>query len=264
MGHSPRGRTYSCSSRKQKCHYRIFNQPSLGTTPRRIKAVFPVSANWMWPCNNKGEDARLYEAVEAVSDFAIALGINIPTGKDSLSMKQRYPDGDVIAPGTVIISAVGHCSDIKKVVEPVLQKDGGALYYINFSQDNFQLGGSSFAQTLNSIGDLAPDIKDPDFVLKAFNALQDMIVVGDIVAGHDIGSGGLITTLLEMCFADLDLGAKINLSKLGETDTIKLLFAENAGVVVQLKKDASLKYIEQCRCWLFPYWLHTKQAYFRN
>lgn len=81
-----------------------------------------LSANWMWPCKNEGEDARLYAAVESCSEFAIALGINIPTGKDSLSMKQKYPEGDVLAPGTVIISAAGNCTDIIQVVEPVLQK----------------------------------------------------------------------------------------------------------------------------------------------
>src|SRR5690606_6268317 len=101
-----------------------------------LKSV-SLSANWMWPCNNEGEDARLYEAVQGVSDFAISLGINVPTGKDSLSMKQKYKDGEVLSPGTVIISAAGHCSDITKVVEPVLQKDGGPIYYINFSQDTF-------------------------------------------------------------------------------------------------------------------------------
>jgi len=79
-----------------------------------------LSANWMWPCNNPGEDARLYKAVEAISDFSIALGINVPTGKDSLSMKQKYKNQEVISPGTVIITAAGHCKDIKKVVEPVL------------------------------------------------------------------------------------------------------------------------------------------------
>src|SRR5690606_2296057 len=76
-----------------------------------------LSANWMWPCKNDGEDARLYEAVKACSDFAIDLGINIPTGKDSLSMKQKYSNGEVIAPGTVIISAAAHCVDITAVVE---------------------------------------------------------------------------------------------------------------------------------------------------
>ena len=197
-----------------------------------LKAV-SLSANWMWPCKNPGEDARLYAAVEAVSDFAIALGINVPTGKDSLSMKQKYPDGEVLAPGTVIISAAGHCNDLNKVVEPVLQKGGGELYYLNFSQDNFKLGGSSFSQILNKVGKEAPTVKDTSFFARAFNTLQELIAQGMVLAGHDVASGGLITTLLEMCFADLELGAQIDLSGLGETDTTKLLFSENAGVVFQ-------------------------------
>ncbi len=196
-----------------------------------------LSANWMWACKNEGEDARLYEAVKACSDFAIALGINIPTGKDSLSMKQKYPDGDVIAPGTVIISAAGNCTDITKVVEPVLQKDGGSIYYINLSQDDFKLGGSSFAQVLNKIGKETPTIKDASFFKSAFNTIQELILDNQILAGHDIGSGGLVTTLLEMCFADLDLGAQINLDEFGEKDPVKILFSENIGIVFQAKDD---------------------------
>ncbi|REE81963.1 phosphoribosylformylglycinamidine synthase [Lutibacter oceani] len=197
-----------------------------------------LSANWMWPCKNEGEDARLYKAVKSCSDFAIELGINIPTGKDSLSMKQKYPNEEVIAPGTVIISAAGNCTDIKKVVEPVLQKDGGSIYYINLSQDDFKLGGSSFAQTLNKIGNEAPTIKNANFFKKAFNTIQELILEENILAGHDIGSGGLITTLLEMCFADVNLGAKIDFSVFEEKDIIKYLFAENIGIVFQAKEDA--------------------------
>ncbi|WP_348799648.1 phosphoribosylformylglycinamidine synthase [Flavobacterium adhaerens] len=200
-----------------------------------------LSANWMWACKNEGEDARLYAAVEGCSDFAIELGINIPTGKDSLSMKQKYPNDEVIAPGTVIISAAGHCTDVKKVVEPVLQKDGGSIYYINLSQDEFKLGGSSFAQILNSIGNEAPTIKDASFFKNAFNTIQELISDNQIIAGHDIGSGGLITTLLEMCFADVNLGAKINFSVFEEKDIIKYLFAENIGIVFQAKEDAVLE-----------------------
>ncbi len=122
-----------------------------------------LSANWMWPCNNEGEDARLYSAVQAVSDFAIALGINVPTGKDSLSMKQQYKDGEVLSPGTVIISAAAHCTDITSVVEPVLQRDGGDIYYLNLSGDDFKLGGSSFAQILNAVGEQTPTVQDPSF-----------------------------------------------------------------------------------------------------
>jgi phosphoribosylformylglycinamidine synthase len=199
-----------------------------------------LSANWMWPCKNEGEDARLYEAVEAVSEFAIDLGINVPTGKDSLSMKQKYPDGDVIAPGTVIISAAGNCNDISNVVEPVFQKNAGSIYYINISQDSFKLGGSAFAQILNKIGNDAPTVKNASYVKTVFNTLQKLIKDKQIVAGHDVASGGLITTLLELCFADNNLGAELDLTALAEKDSLKLLFAENAGIVIQAK-DASIE-----------------------
>ncbi len=201
-----------------------------------LKSV-SLSANWMWACKNEGEDARLYQAVEACSEFAIELGINIPTGKDSLSMKQKYPNDEVIAPGTVIISAAGNCSNITKVVEPVLQRNGGSIYYINLSQDQFKLGGSSFAQILNKIGKETPSIQDAAFFKTAFNTIQDLIKDRQIVAGHDIGSGGLITTLLEMCFADVNLGANINFDAFAEKDLIKILFAENIGLVLQAKDD---------------------------
>lgn len=205
-----------------------------------LKSV-SLSANWMWPCKNEGEDARLYKAVQAVSEFAIDLGINVPTGKDSLSMKQKYPDGDVISPGTVIISAAGNCNEISKVVEPVLQQNGGNIYYINMSQDDFKLGGSSFNQSLNAIGSEAPDVKNPSFVKTVFNTIQELIKADKIKAGHDVASGGLITTLLEMCFADVNLGADFDISSLNEEDSIKVLFAENSGIVFQA--DTSIETI---------------------
>ena len=207
-----------------------------------LKSV-SLSANWMWACKNEGEDARLYEAVKACSDFAIELGINIPTGKDSLSMKQKYPNDEVIAPGTVIISAGANCNDITKVIEPVLQKKGGSIYYINLSQDEFKLGGSSFAQTLNKIGNDVPTIKNSEFFKNAFNAIQNLIKENQIVAGHDIGSGGLITTLLEMCFADVNIGAKINFDELPEKDLVKILFSENIGLVLQTNNNIAFENI---------------------
>ena len=205
-----------------------------------LKSV-SLSANWMWPCNNEGEDARLYKAVEGISEFAISLGINVPTGKDSLSMKQKYKNEEVISPGTIIISAAGHCKDIKKVVEPVLQKNGDSIYYINISKDDFKLGGSSFAQTLASIGNDAPTVKDTSYLSSVFNSIQELISDHQILAGHDVASGGLITTLLEMCFADNNLGAKLNLTDLGEEDLIKILFSENNGIVFQGKKDSIIE-----------------------
>ncbi|TYA55949.1 phosphoribosylformylglycinamidine synthase [Formosa maritima] len=202
-----------------------------------LKSV-SLSANWMWPCKNEGEDARLYEAVEAVSEFAIELGINVPTGKDSLSMKQKYPKEEVISPGTVIISAAGNCNDITKVVEPVFQKNAGNIYYINLSQDDFKLGGSSFAQVLNKIGKNTPTITNVNFFKSTFYVIQQLIKNNKIVAGHDVASGGLITTLLELCFADVNLGAELDLSELAEKDSIKLLFSENSGIVFQAKDNS--------------------------
>ncbi|SDH93680.1 phosphoribosylformylglycinamidine synthase [Myroides phaeus] len=200
-----------------------------------------LSANWMWACNNPGEDARLYEAVKACSDFAIELGINIPTGKDSLSMKQKYPNDEVIAPGTVIISAAANCTDITKIVEPVLNKNAGSIYYINLSKDSFKLGGSSFAQILNKIGQDAPTIQDAAYFKNAFNTIQELIVDEQIAAGHDIGSGGLITSLLELTFADVNLGAKYDLTALNEKDTVKALFNENIALIVQAKDDKAFE-----------------------
>jgi len=198
-----------------------------------------LSANWMWPCKNEGEDARLYSAVEAISEFAIDLGINVPTGKDSLSMKQKYPDGDVVSPGTVIITAAGNCNAISKVVEPLFKRNAGPIYYINISQDAFKLGGSAFGQILNTVGSETPNVQSASYVKTVFNTLQELIKNNKIVAGHDVASGGLITTLLELCFSDTHLGADLNLDTLEEADSIKLLFSENSGIVFQAK-DASV------------------------
>ncbi len=197
-----------------------------------------LSANWMWPAKNEGENARLYAAVEAVSDFACQLGINIPTGKDSLSMTQKYPNGEVVfSPGTVIISAVGEVSDIRKTVSPVLEPiEGSQLIYIDFSKDALHLGGSSFAQIVNQLGTQAPTIRDDAYFVQAFETVQQLIKSDLILAGHDISAGGLITTLLEMCFPIPKIGLALNLQD--ETDLIKTLFSENPGIVIQVGKTA--------------------------
>ena len=201
-----------------------------------------LSANWMWAAKTEVENARLYRAVEAVSEFAIDLGINIPTGKDSLSMNQKYADKEVMAPGTVIISATGHCNAITKVVEPAFQhKDNTAIYYINLGKDSYKLGGSSFAQIRNFVGNEVPDVKDTAYVKQVFNSIQHLINTNKIIAGHDISSGGLLTTFLEMCFPNTGIGATIDLSNLNEKDAIKVLFAENSGLVFQA--DVSIENI---------------------
>ena len=195
-----------------------------------------LSANWMWPAKNEGENARLYKAVKALSDFCIELGINVPTGKDSLSMTQKYPDGHkVLAPGTVIVTAVGEVADIRKTVSPLLRPDlQSQLLYIDLSQDVFHLGGSSLAQSQQKIGHEAPDITDPAYFAKAFDAVQQLIGKGLVLSGHDVSAGGLITTLLEMNFANTDYGMKINLDHWNEIPVVNLLFSEQPAIVVQV------------------------------
>ncbi|OAV66040.1 Phosphoribosylformylglycinamidine synthase [Bacteroidales bacterium Barb4] len=200
-----------------------------------------LSANWMWPCRNEGEDARLYKAVKAASDFACALGINIPTGKDSLSMTQKYGSDKVIAPGTVIVSAGAEVSDVRKIVPTSILPQEGYLYYIDFSFDSFKLGGSAFAQALNILGEDVPTATDPEYFADAFNAIQEAIEKGLLRAGHDISAGGMITALLEMCFANTAGGLEVNLDSLAEKDIIKILFAENPGILVQVKEQKSFE-----------------------
>jgi len=199
-----------------------------------------LSANWMWPAKNPGENSRLYMAVKALSDFCLELGINVPTGKDSLSMTQKYPDGTkVMAPGTVIVTAAAEVKDLKKAVKPVLKTDlETAIVYIDLSSDDFELGGSSFAQLLNGIGSKAPDVKDAAYFKRVFNTLQVLIDQELIIAGHDVSAGGLITTLLEMNFANTHYGLEISLDSFQKLDIIQLLFSEKPAIVLQLKKDS--------------------------
>ena len=203
-----------------------------------------LSANWMWPAKNEGENARLYKAVKALSDFCIELGINVPTGKDSLSMTQKYPNGQkVLSPGTVIVTAVGEVSNIRKTVKPVASTDNATeLLYVDFSKGAFELGGSSLAQVLDKIGNNAPDVKDAAYFKNCFNTIQKLIEEGLIVAGHDVSAGGLITTLLEMTFANCEGGLNIDLSAFNNNDLVSVAFSEQPAVVIQIN-DAKAKEI---------------------
>jgi phosphoribosylformylglycinamidine synthase len=202
--------------------------------PDRLRSV-SLSANWMWPCRNEGEDARLYEAASAASDFAVELGINIPTGKDSLSMTQKYKDKVVYAPGTVIISAAGEVTDVRKIVEPVLQPDPGSrIIYVDMAKDDFKLGGSSFAQSRNLLGSEAPTVTDAGYFKKTFNLVQSLIQEDKVLAGHDVSAGGMLTALLEMCFSNREGGMEVDISGLpGAPENI--LFSEKPGLLLQVE-----------------------------
>ena len=229
-----------------------------------LKSV-SLSANWMWPCNNPGENDRLYCAVKACSDFAIDLGINIPTGKDSLSMKQKYKEGDVLAPGTVIISSAGQCKNIKKVVTPVCIPNKGMLYYINLSSQKHVLGGSSLGQVLNKIGSEAPGVDNIEVFKNTFNVVQELILNEKIISGHDVSSGGLITCLLEMCFPSEKVGMEIDMTLLNENDTIALLFSENSGLVLQSEVDLTNHFSEhEIECFHIGKVTQTGKLTFQN
>ncbi|MGE4289207.1 MAG: phosphoribosylformylglycinamidine synthase [Salinivirgaceae bacterium] len=237
IGHAPLSATIDAAKGSRLAVAEALSNLVWAPVKNQIKGV-SLSANWMWPCKNPGEDARLYEAVEALSQFCIDLGINVPTGKDSLSMTQKYPDGEkVIAPGTVIVSAAAEVTNIRKAITPVLQKtDNSSIIYIDLSKDERKLGGSAFSQVVNRMGTDCPDITDSAYFVKTFNAVQELIDGELVLAGHDISSGGLITTLLEMTFADNTLGLDVDLSGLKEIDPIKLLFAENPGLILQVNQ----------------------------
>ena len=194
-----------------------------------------LSANWMWPCKNSGEDTRLFNAVKAISDFAISLGINIPTGKDSLSMTQKYPDGkSVQSPGTVIISAIGEVNNINSVISPNLKyKLDTELIYIGTSK-NLSLAGSAFSQTQGNIGGELPELYNSDYIKTLFNSIQRLINEKKILSGHDISSGGFITSILEMNFSNKNYGMELDLKDFKENDLIKILFNESPGIILQV------------------------------
>ena len=204
-----------------------------------LKSV-SLSANWMWPCKNPGEDAALYRAVEACSDFACALGINIPTGKDSLSMTQKYGDQKVYAPGTVIISAAGEVSNVRRTVSPVLARKASTLYYVDFSGEALSLGGSAFAQSMGRLGSTVPSVASAEQFAATFAAVQKLVRNRALLAAHDVSAGGLVTTLLEMTFSNTAGGIDFTtegFEALGETDLIKILFAENPALVIQVAES---------------------------
>ncbi len=194
-----------------------------------------LSANWMWPANNKGENARLYNAVKSVSDFAIDLGINIPTGKDSLSMTQKYKSGlQVLSPGTVIISAIAEVLNINDIVKPnITSRDDLELLYINLCT-SLNITGSAFYQTLNSVGEGVSEVKSSNEIKKIFASIQNLIVNKQIFSGHDISSGGLITSILEMNFPNVKNGLRLNFDEFNENDLIKILFNESPGLLIQV------------------------------
>jgi len=209
-----------------------------GDRLNRIK----LSANWMSPAGHPGEDAGLYEAVKAIGEeLCPALGLTIPVGKDSMSMKTQWEDDgvqkSVTSPLSLIITAFGAVEDIRKTVTPELRSDKGAtrLIAIDLSQGKKRLGGSCLAQVYKQLGSETPDVDNPEILKGFFNAMQTLVRAEKVIAYHDISDGGLFTTISEMAFAG-HTGVDIDISKLsnGANDDLATLFNEELGGVIQV------------------------------
>ncbi|EPP4082366.1 phosphoribosylformylglycinamidine synthase [Vibrio cholerae] len=205
---------------------------------KRIK----LSANWMSPAGHPGEDAGLYEAVKAVGEeLCPALGITIPVGKDSMSMKTKWQENgeqkEVTSPLSLIITAFARVEDIRKTVTPQLRTDLGetSLILIDLGNGQNRLGATALAQVYKQLGDKPADVDNAAQLKGFFDAVQTLVRNDKLVAYHDKGDGGLLVTLAEMAFAG-HCGIKANIETLGD-DALAALFNEELGAVVQVKND---------------------------
>jgi phosphoribosylformylglycinamidine synthase len=194
-----------------------------------------LSANWMAACGQPGEDAALFDTVKAVAmELCPALGINIPVGKDSLSMHAAWEDKSVTAPLSLIISAFARVSDIGRCLTPQLRGGDTVLLLIDLGNGQNRLGGSALAQVYGQMGDTAPDLDNPADFSAFFEVIQTLNQQRKILAYHDRSDGGLFTTLSEMAFAG-HCGLDIRLDALG-TDILAALFNEELGAVIEVNR----------------------------
>jgi phosphoribosylformylglycinamidine synthase len=212
-------------------------------------AEIRLSANWMAACGEPGEDAALYATVHAVGEqLCPALGIAIPVGKDSLSMKTDWSQAgaqrSVVAPVSLIISAFAKVGDVRRTLTPVLRPQLGpsSLWLIDLSGGKARLGGSVLAQVHGQLGAETPDLDDPKLLIALAQAMPKLRAAGLLQAYHDRSDGGLLVTLLEMAFAG-HCGLDIDAAASGKAATIAYLFAEEPGVVVQVSDTRRAEFL---------------------
>ena len=206
-----------------------------------------LSANWMAACGNEGEDEKLYRTVEAVSKACQALDLSIPVGKDSLSMKTVWQDGEekksVVSPLSLIISAFAPVEDVRKTVTPELKNvEDSVLLLIDLGNGKARMGGSAFGQVYNNMTGDAPDLDDTGRLKAFYNVIQQLVAEDKLLAYHDRSDGGLFATLVEMAFAarcglNVDLTSLVaNQANVNEA-SIRALFNEELGAVIQIAKQ---------------------------
>jgi len=211
-----------------------------GTNVRNIKNI-KLSANWMCACGEEGEDAGLYDTVESIGmELCPELGLSIPVGKDSLSMRTVWQTSDgkdmkQIAPLSLVITAFAPVYDVNKTVTPDLKAKDSSLLLIDLGKGKNRLGGSALARVYNQIGNDAPDVDESKDLLNFFNAMQKLVEEELILAYHDRSDGGAITTMLEMAFA-ARRGLEIDISDFAGND-FEILFNEEAGAVIQVAEQ---------------------------
>ena len=205
-----------------------------------------LSANWMAANNHPGEDAGLFDAVKTLGmELCPELGITVPVGKDSMSMKTSWQEGetkrDVIAPMSLIISAFARCEDVRKTLTPQLRTDKGqtSLIYVDLGERQCRLGGSALAQVYRQLGHTSANLDHPSRLKGLFDAVQFLNKADLILAYHDVSDGGLFTTICEMAFAG-HTGVEVSLDQLGSND-LGALFAEELGVVLQVSAEQQEK-----------------------
>ena len=206
-----------------------------------------LSANWMAACGNEGEDEKLYRTVEAVSKACQALDLSIPVGKDSLSMKTVWQDGEekksVVSPLSLIISAFAPVKDVRKTVTPELKNvEDSVLLFIDLGFGKARMGGSAFGQVYNNMSGDAPDLDDTGRLKAFYDVIQQLVAEDKLLAYHDRSDGGLFATLTEMAFAgrcglNVDLTSLVaNQADVNEA-SIRALFNEELGAVIQIAKQ---------------------------
>lgn len=207
-----------------------------------------LSANWMAAAGAAGQDAALYAAVEAVGmDLCPALGLTIPVGKDSMSMRTVWDDGEksVVSPVSLIVSAFARVKDVRKTLTPQLAREvGSQLIFVDLGCGQNRMAMSAFAQITEQVGCSTPDVDDPELLRSFFAAMTELHEAGLILAYHDRSDGGLFTTLCEMCFAGR-VGASLELSQLvsnceAAAHPAAKLFSEELGALMQVhEKDVA-------------------------
>ena len=213
---------------------------NLAGAPVGALSRIKLSCNWMAAAAHPGEDARLYAAVRAASECAVALGIAIPVGKDSMSMRTVWEDAGatrtVASPVTLVVTAFGPVDDVRLAVTPELRGDGRVLLLVRLG-DRARLGGSALAQVYGQLGDTPPDLDDPRRLLGVFDAIQRLVAARRLAAYHDVSDGGAIVTALEMAFAG-GLGLELDVTTVA-ADPFAALFAEEPGAIVEVAGTAA-------------------------